>query len=52
MGVPLRLVPGLADRTDDELVRMVADHADERRAAGRPVPDDALPFLTTDPRES
>jgi len=52
VGVPLRLVPGRADRTDDELVRMVADYADERRAAGRPVPDDALPFLTTDSRET
>jgi hypothetical protein len=52
VGVPLRLVPGLADRTDDELARMVADYADERRAAGRSVPDDALPFLTTDSRET
>lgn len=52
VGVPLRLVAGLAERTDDELVRMVADHADERRAAGRPVPDDALPFLATRPQES
>jgi hypothetical protein len=50
--VPLRLVAGLAERTDDELVRMVADHADERRAAGRAVPDDALPLLATTSRES
>lgn len=44
-GVPLRLVAGLDERTDDELVRMVADYAEERRAAGRPVPDDARPIL-------
>jgi hypothetical protein len=52
VGVPLRLVAGLAERTDDELVRMVADHAAERRAAGRAVPDDAIPFLATTSRES
>jgi hypothetical protein len=52
VGVPLRLVAGLAERTDDELRRMVADHAAERRAAGRSVPDDALPFLTTTSRET
>ena len=47
VGVPLRLVAGL-DRpngSDDELRRMVADYAAERRAAGREVPADALPFL-------
>lgn len=52
VGVPLRLVAGLDARVDDELVRMVGDHADERRAAGRPVPDDALPLLATTTRES
>lgn len=51
VGVPLRLVAGLAGRTDEVLVRMVADYADERRAAGRPVPDDALPILATTSRE-
>lgn len=45
VGVPLRLVSGLESRTDDELRRMVTDYAAERRAAGREVPADALPFL-------
>ena len=47
VGVPLRLVAGLdrPDRSDDELRRMVAEYAAERRAAGREVPADALPFL-------
>ena len=48
VGVPLRLVAGLDpadDPADDELRRMVADYAAERRAAGREVPADALPFL-------
>ncbi|MEU4454949.1 EboA domain-containing protein [Nocardioides sp. NPDC023903] len=47
VGVPLRLVAGLdrPDGSDDELRRMVADYAAERRAAGREVPADALPFL-------
>lgn len=48
VGVPLRLVAGLTERTDAELLRMVADYADERRAAGRPVPDDALALLDHD----
>lgn len=45
VGVPLRLVDGLEIRADDELRRMVADYAAERRAAGREVPADALPLL-------
>jgi len=45
VGVPLRLVTGLDERADAELTRMVTDYAAERRAAGRTVPDDALPFL-------
>jgi len=47
VGVPLRLVAGLdgPDGSDDELRRMVADYAAERRAAGREVPVDALPCL-------
>jgi hypothetical protein len=44
-GVPLAGVAGLADRTDDELLAMVRRFADEREAAGRPVPDDALALL-------
>lgn len=49
VGVPLRLVAGLDGPagSDDELRRMVADYAAERRAAGREVPADALPFLPT-----
>ncbi|WP_278234962.1 EboA domain-containing protein [Isoptericola sp. AK164] len=40
LGVPLDAVAGLTDRLDDETVRMASDFAAERRAAGRPVPDD------------
>ena len=52
VGVPLALVAGLSERSDDELLRMVADYADERRAAGRAVPDDALTILAHSPREA
>jgi len=52
VGVPLRLVAGLDGRTDAELVRMVADYADERRAAGRAVPADAMTILATSSRET
>ena len=45
MGIPLDVVAGLERRSDAELLRMVAAFADERRAAGRPVPDDALTLL-------
>lgn len=37
---PTRRIVGLADRVTAELVRMVESYASERRAAGRPVPDD------------
>ncbi|MEZ0090180.1 EboA domain-containing protein [Streptacidiphilus sp. EB129] len=40
MGVPLGVVAGLTDRCDAELARIALGFADERRAAGRPVPDD------------
>lgn len=50
VGVPLRLVAGLADRADDELARMFADYAAERRAAGRAIPTDALTLPA--PRET
>ncbi|AEG44893.1 EboA domain-containing protein [Isoptericola variabilis] len=40
MGVSLDAVADLEARTDDELARMAADFAAERRAAGRPVPAD------------
>lgn len=44
-GVPVALVSGLADRTDEELLRMVTSYAEERLAAGRPVPEDARRIL-------
>lgn len=44
-GVPLELVDGLPRRTDDELIRMMADFAAERTAAGRDVPADIRPYL-------
>jgi hypothetical protein len=40
VGAPLARVRGLAERTTPELVRMIDAFASERRAAGRPVPDD------------
>lgn len=45
VGVPLAAVVDLETRADDELRRMLADFADERRAAGRDVPADALSLL-------
>jgi L-ribulose-5-phosphate 3-epimerase len=44
-GVPLAVMAGLDRRTDDELIRMVRAFADERRAAGREVPADAVDLL-------
>jgi hypothetical protein len=46
IGAPLARVHGLAERTTEELVRMVEAFASERRAAGRPVPDDASLVIT------
>ena len=40
VGVPVRRIEGLAGRRGPELVRMALAYASERRAAGRPVPDD------------
>jgi hypothetical protein len=40
MGVSLDAVAGLEERRDAELARMARDLAAERRAAGRPVPED------------
>jgi hypothetical protein len=48
MGLPLTEVAGLETRTDDELRRMVRDYVDERRAAGRDVPQDAWLVLSAD----
>jgi hypothetical protein len=45
MDIPLSLVSGLAGRADGELGRMLADLADERRAAGRTLPADAAALL-------
>ncbi len=45
VGVPLDAVAELDRRADAELVRMVADYANERRAAGRSVPADAWRVL-------
>lgn len=44
-GIPLAHIEGLTERTDSELVRMLADFARERLAAGRDVPDDIRPIL-------
>lgn len=45
LGIPLAAVAGLDRRADAELRRMVGAFADERRAAGRAVPADALDLL-------
>ncbi|WP_197362031.1 EboA domain-containing protein, partial [Streptomyces clavuligerus] len=47
-GVPTDTVAGLGHRArgDRELARMLTDYADERTAAGRPVPHDLLRVLT------
>lgn len=44
-GIGLARIQGLAARRTPELVRMVAGLASERRAAGRPVPDDVTLVL-------
>ncbi|NJP97969.1 sugar phosphate isomerase [Nonomuraea sp. FMUSA5-5] len=52
MGVPLSAVDRLDERADAELAAMLAAFAEERQAAGRPVPPDAaalLARLTSDP---
>jgi sugar phosphate isomerase/epimerase len=45
VGVPLTAVSNVDGRTDAELLRMVADYAEERKAAGRSVPADAVSLL-------
>jgi sugar phosphate isomerase/epimerase len=45
MEIPLSTVDGLAGRADLELARMLAGLAEERRAAGRTVPADAVALL-------
>jgi L-ribulose-5-phosphate 3-epimerase len=49
VGVPLAAVADLERRTDAELLRMVGDYAEERRAAGREVPADATTLLEVAP---
>jgi hypothetical protein len=44
--VALTRILGLADRRNADLARMAADYASERRAAGRPVPDDLALVMT------
>jgi hypothetical protein len=45
MGVPLSVVDELAHRADAELARMLACLTEERAAAGRTMPDDAVALL-------
>ena len=45
MDIPLSVVSGISGRADHELGRMLADLADERRAAGRAMPADADALL-------
>jgi hypothetical protein len=46
MGVPLDAVHGLGERADAELAEMLAAFAEERAAAGRPMPADAAALLS------
>jgi hypothetical protein len=45
MGIPFAAVHGLAERADAKLAGMLAGLAEERRAAGRDMPVDALALL-------
>lgn len=51
-GAPLDRILGLADRTTPELLRMAEAFASERRAAGRPVPDDVARLGAMAPRRA
>jgi hypothetical protein len=46
-GTPLAQLHGLAERTTAGMITLVEEFAAERRAAGRPVPDDATRLLGT-----
>jgi hypothetical protein len=46
MGVPLAEVDRLDERADAELAAMLAAFAEEREAAGRPMPGDAAALLS------
>ncbi|MGV0094786.1 EboA domain-containing protein [Streptomyces californicus] len=47
LGIPLATVAPPPEPDAPELLRMLSDYAAERRAAGRPVPPDIEPFLST-----
>ncbi|MGW4241383.1 EboA domain-containing protein [Nocardia sp. NPDC004722] len=49
MGIPLDTIADLGDRIDATLLGMVSAFAEERRLAGRPVPDDAVQLLEVTP---
>jgi hypothetical protein len=46
LGVAIDRIVGLSARITPELMRMAAAYASERRAAGRPVPDDCARLAT------
>lgn len=50
LGVAVTSIRGLSERATPELKRMVREYADERRAAGRSVPDDVDYVLTLSSR--
>ncbi len=50
-GVSLARIEGLAARANPELTRMAGDFADERRAAGRPVPADIALAMAAPPTQ-
>lgn len=50
LGIPLSAVDALSERADAELAAMAERFAAERRAAGRPVPDDLALVLPTSER--
>jgi hypothetical protein len=46
-GIPLAVVDGVPERVDGELIRMMNDFAAERTAAGRVIPEDLEPYLSS-----
>lgn len=50
LGIPLSVADALTERADAELAAMAERFAAERRAAGRPVPDDLTLVLSTPER--
>ncbi|MGW0536614.1 EboA domain-containing protein [Streptomyces sp. NPDC003032] len=48
-GVPLSAVAGLGSRCDEPLLKMLGALVEEREAAGRPAPPDAVALLTAAP---